>query len=268
MLRAASIGNIAAHRRGRNRRSSRPCRSRSTTRTPSTSPGRRPPSRRSATGKTEPQPTRPRRRSNRCSKAAVTARATRRQDRNRRQARSRAVRHDPDAHGHQRSQKPQLPPPHPTNLSVQNPDQVTVDRWRSRSRARRAVPARAEFAQAGGNADQRDARDKAGWVAPGAVAGARQLRQGSRTARSYSGGGKIAGASGRSTTRSARWRPTSKGKYSQQVIDFPVFFVGSNGLEFSTVVGLKDASPAWTRSRFKQGPTEAARRVHRKFRWT
>ena len=47
-----------------------------------------------------------------------------------------------------------------------------------------------------------------------------------------------------------------EGKYSQQVIDFPVFFVGSNGLEFRTVIGLKDALARVDQISLKQGPTE------------
>ena len=47
-----------------------------------------------------------------------------------------------------------------------------------------------------------------------------------------------------------------EGKYSQQVIDFPVFFVGSNGLEFRTVIGLKDALARVDKISLKQGPTE------------
>ena len=47
-----------------------------------------------------------------------------------------------------------------------------------------------------------------------------------------------------------------EGKYDQQVIDFPVFFVGSNGLEFRTVIGLKDALARVDKISLKQGPTE------------
>ena len=47
-----------------------------------------------------------------------------------------------------------------------------------------------------------------------------------------------------------------EGKYSQQVIDFPVFFVGSNGLEFRTVIALKDALARIDKISLKQGSTE------------
>ena len=47
-----------------------------------------------------------------------------------------------------------------------------------------------------------------------------------------------------------------EGKYSQQVIDFPTFYVASNGLEFRTVIGLKDALARVDKISLKQGPTE------------
>ena len=47
-----------------------------------------------------------------------------------------------------------------------------------------------------------------------------------------------------------------EGKYSQQVIDFPTLFVASNGLEFRSVIALKDALARVDKISLKQGPTE------------
>ena len=47
-----------------------------------------------------------------------------------------------------------------------------------------------------------------------------------------------------------------QGKYSQQVIDFPVIFVGSNGLEFRSTVELKDQLARIDKISLKQGTTE------------
>ena len=47
-----------------------------------------------------------------------------------------------------------------------------------------------------------------------------------------------------------------EGKYSQQVVDFPTIFVASNGLEFRSVVALKDALARVDKISLKQGPTE------------
>ncbi len=46
------------------------------------------------------------------------------------------------------------------------------------------------------------------------------------------------------------------GQYAQQVIDFPTFFVSSNGLEFRTTIALKDALARVDKISLKQGPTE------------
>ncbi len=46
------------------------------------------------------------------------------------------------------------------------------------------------------------------------------------------------------------------GQYSQQVIDFPTFFVSSNGVELRAVIGLKDALARIDHLSIKDGPTE------------
>ena len=56
--------------------------------------------------------------------------------------------------------------------------------------------------------------------------------------------------------RSARWRPTSKGKYSQQVIDFPTIFVSTNGFELRSTFALKDSLARLDNLHFKQGNNE------------
>ena len=47
-----------------------------------------------------------------------------------------------------------------------------------------------------------------------------------------------------------------EGKYSQQVVDFPTIFVASNGLEFHSVLALKDALARVDNISLKQGPVE------------
>ena len=47
-----------------------------------------------------------------------------------------------------------------------------------------------------------------------------------------------------------------RGNYSQQTVDFPVIFVGSNGLEFRSVLALKDQLARLDKISLKQGPTE------------
>lgn len=47
-----------------------------------------------------------------------------------------------------------------------------------------------------------------------------------------------------------------QGKYAQQVIEFPVLYVGTNGLEFRSTIALKDALARIDKISLKQGATE------------
>ncbi len=47
-----------------------------------------------------------------------------------------------------------------------------------------------------------------------------------------------------------------QGRYSQQTVDFPVLFVSSNGLEFRSVIQLKDALARIDKISLKDGPTD------------
>ncbi len=71
----------------------------------------------------------------------------------------------------------------------------------------------------------------------------------------YSGGGKIAAHQVEFNTVGPL-EANIEGKYSQQVVDFPTLFVASNGLEFRSVIALKDALARVDKISLKQGPTE------------
>ena len=114
-------------------------------------------------------------------------------------------------------------------------------------------PGRAEIVQAGGGATSVAEPKLAGsfqmqWQAQGNFA---KAPDGPR----FSGGGTIA-AHQVEFNAVGPLEADIQGKYSQQVIDFPVFFVGTNGLEFRTVIGLKDALARVDKISLKQGPTE------------
>ncbi len=71
----------------------------------------------------------------------------------------------------------------------------------------------------------------------------------------FSGGGKIAAHQVEFNTVGPL-EADIEGQYSQQVVDFPVLFVSSNGLEFRSVIALKDALARIDKISLKQGPTE------------
>ena len=71
----------------------------------------------------------------------------------------------------------------------------------------------------------------------------------------YSGGGTIAAHSVQFNAIGPL-EADIQGKYSQQVIDFPVIYVGSNGLDFRSTVALKDQLARIDKISLKQGTTE------------
>ena len=71
----------------------------------------------------------------------------------------------------------------------------------------------------------------------------------------YSGGGTVA-AHAVQYNAVGPLEADVRGKYSQQVIDFPVIYVGSNGLEFRSTVALKDQLARIDKISLKEGTTE------------
>ena len=71
----------------------------------------------------------------------------------------------------------------------------------------------------------------------------------------YSGGGTVAAHKAEYNTLGPL-EADVQGHYAQQIIDFPVLFVGTNGLEFRSVFTLKDALARLDKISLKQGPVE------------
>ncbi len=142
-----------------------------------------------------------------------------------------------------------FPPRPPPSYPKRRPKAVP---WRSRSRARRAVPAARRFRRRATRNSTPETKLggslQVQWQAQGNFAKAPDGPK-------FSGGGTIK-AHQVEYNAVGPLEADIEGKYSQQVIDFPVFFVGSNGLEFRTVIGLKDALARVDKISLKQGPTE------------